>query len=116
MGVMKRGTPQHPKMEALADRFSIPLFSAVGLMELLWHWTAQFAPQGDIGRWDNRAIAKGVSWPIEDADRLIESVRYAKWIDAHDSARFVIHDWFEHAEDSVHIYLARKGLLFIGGQ
>ena len=49
---MKRGTPDHPKVAKLASMIGLPIPWAlpytVGLLEMLWHFTAKFAPRGDI--------------------------------------------------------------------
>jgi hypothetical protein len=47
---MKRGTPEHPKTAHLMAALSIPRPYAVGILELLWHFTARYAPRGDVGR------------------------------------------------------------------
>ena len=47
---MKRNTIDHPKTKALARALGLPLYSGVGVLEALWHWTARHAPAGDVGR------------------------------------------------------------------
>lgn len=113
---MKRGTIAHPKMVELQALLDVPAYVPVGILESLWHWTARYCPQGDLGRYSNRIIAQAVGWPEEDADRLIEALLETGWIDAHDVRRLVVHDWHEHADDSVHAFLARKTMRFATGQ
>lgn len=59
---MKRGTPDHPKMKALARTLRIPLPYAVGAMEMIWHFTADYAPTGAIGRFSDDEIAEAAGW------------------------------------------------------
>ena len=57
---MKRGTPNHRKMHRLARCLRVSLAEAVGTMELLWHWVADYLPRGDIGKSENWEIAAAV--------------------------------------------------------
>lgn len=111
---MKRGTPDHPKMFQLARKLGVPRAHAVGMMEVLWHWVARFAPAGDIGKWDDAEIAAACDWrdaPEDFTDALVS----AGWIDRSDEFRLIVHDWPEHCEDSIHTSLARSGKLFADG-
>jgi len=112
---MKRGTPNHPKMLALKIALNIPFPFAVGIMESLWHFTAARTPRGNIGKWDNHMIALSVGWE-EDVDELISALLKAGWLEEHPEFRLVVHDWSDHAEDSVHKWLADNNLLFWNGQ
>ncbi len=111
---MKRGTPRHPKMYALAEALQIPLPFAVGLMEMLWHHAGEVAQRGDIGSLPDRAIAEAVGWP-KKPEKLIEGLLSARWLDADAEHRLIIHDWPEHCEQSVIKWLEynRKSFLRI---
>jgi hypothetical protein len=127
---MKRGTPAHPKTAMLMAELSIPRYAAVGILESLWHWTAQFAKRGDIGRYSNHIIADSVGW-TDDPDKLINALVKCHWIDTYaqdthgvrteclplggEAPRLIIHDWPEHTDDSVHIALARSAETFADG-
>ena len=113
---MKRNTPNHPKMKALARTLQIPLPYAVGLMEMLWHWTGDFRKQGDIGFYSNEGIAEAVGW-TGSPDELIAGLVKEKWLDEskNKSIRLIVHDWPQHCEDSVHTHLARAGEYFADG-
>ena len=102
----------HPKTLDLQARLGILRYEACGILECLWQWTSQYCPAGDIGRFPDRMIAQGVEWPPDDAERLITAMREAGWIDAHAVRRLIVHDWPEHCNDSVHLYLARRGMTF----
>lgn len=104
---MKRGTHEHPKLFALSARLSIPLAHAAGLLELLWHWTARYAKSGDIGKFADDAIARGAGWEGEP-EVFITALTETRWLDADKECRVVVHDWYDHAEDSVHMACARE--------
>jgi len=112
---MKRGTTKHPKMQRLARALDCPKLMAVGVMESLWHFAAQYCQPGDIGRYSDREIADAIDYD-GDATQLVAGLREARWIDAHDVHRLVLHDWFEHADDAVHISLARSVRRFASGE
>lgn len=110
---MKRGTPRHPKVAALADLLSIELYAAVGLLELLWHFTAEYAPAGDIGRHTQKAIARAVHWR-KNASTLIDGLVESRWLDREGEELFV-HDWSSHADDATNLKLARARMRFYDG-
>lgn len=106
---MKRGTPDHPKMLALAKELGINQGHACGLVELLLHFTARFAPRGDVGKWSDEAIAKACFWDGDPA-QLVRAYLTGGWIDECDEARFVVHDWHEHLDNTTAKYLKRNNL------
>ncbi len=112
---MKRNTPDHPKVEMLCGYLDCDLAKTVGTLELLWHFTAKFTPSGNIGIYPNEVIAKRVGWtgiPLQ----LIESLIAARFLDTHPEHRIVVHDWHEHCEDAIHVFLARHTQTFATGQ
>lgn len=111
---MKRGTPDHPKTLMLAHELALPKYAAVGLLESLWHWTAQYAPGGDVGRYADHFIAQAVGWE-RDAGDLVAALVRCRWLDEHPEHRLVVHHWRDHADDSVHMKLARAGERFADG-
>lgn len=111
---MKRGTPRHPKVANLADRLSVELCVAVGILELLWHFTAEYAPAGDIGRHSDQAIVRALHCR-KKATVLIEGLVNSSWVDRSDAFRLVTHDWSDHADDATHMKLARAKLFFCDG-
>jgi hypothetical protein len=112
---MKRNTPRHPKVYEFMQALELPVRSrplAVGYLELLWHFTAEFAPQGDIGRYSDDRIESALDWHGKRG-KLIAALTTSRWCDKSDRHRLVVHDWHEHADDSVRKRLARAGLKFL---
>ena len=77
---MKRGTPRNPKVLHLANLLKVKIPTAVGYLELLWHFTAEFTPQGDIGKYDDKWIEAALYWGGKEG-RLIEALVQSRWLD-----------------------------------
>jgi len=117
---MKRGTPEHPKIQLLADRLSeaglgMPKTLAVGILESLWHWASKYAIQGDIGKWPDAVIETALGWTGEKG-KLIELLIETGWVDSvPEPHRLVIHDVAEHADNTWRTALSRAGLTWWDG-
>jgi hypothetical protein len=79
---------------------------------MMWHFTAQYAPQGDIGRFTDEQIAEATGWPDEPAHLIAAMVRCG-WLDEHPDHRLVVHDWHDHADYAVSRRLKKLGLDFV---
>ncbi len=112
---MLRGTPEHPKTVALIRALGLSKPHVVGLLELLWHFTARYAPEGDIGRWPDAAIEGGCSWEGESG-ALIAALLACGWLDDSKTHRLVVHDWHQHADRYVKRRLAAHGRAPVGDQ
>lgn len=117
---MKRGTPDHPKVAMLCSLLNIRKFEAVGILEMLWHFTAKYAPQGDIGKYSDKAIAAAVDWQrptgargVTPECKLSEALVEAGWLDSDPVHRLVVHGWEEHADQTLRRFLASKKLAFV---
>lgn len=109
---MKRGTPRHPKVADFAQALGREHAAAIGYLELLWHFTADFAPQGDIGKYDDARIEAACYWRGTKG-KLLDALTRTWWVDKHPSHRLVVHDWHDHADDAVRRKLQRAGLPFL---
>jgi len=111
---MKRGTPDHPKTLALMRRLACSRFEAIGILETLWHWTARFAPRGDIGRWSDMEIEAGLGWSsAPGSPMLITALVECRWLDQDHTHRLIVHDWAQHADEATKKSLSRAGLQFV---
>lgn len=82
----------HPKTKRLARRLCTSLPCAIGHLHLLWWWAVDYAPDGDLSRFEDGDIADAVLWqgnPTALLDALIQS----GFIDPDR----VIHDWDVYA-------------------
>lgn len=109
---MKRGTPRNPKVTQLAGELGIGRATAVGILELLWHFTAEFAHAGDVGRWDDASIALALCWD-GDSTKLIQALVKCGWLDECPCHRLRVHDWNDHADQTVRRVLSKRGQGFI---
>lgn len=53
--------------------------AAIGLVEMLLHFTAEYAPDGDLSRFSPQSIASALDWE-GDADFLIQAFRQAGYL------------------------------------
>ncbi len=79
---------------------------------MLWHWTAKFSPQGDIGKWTDFEIARAAGWELEP-DEFVSGLVQTNLAEIRTEHRLVIHDWHDHADDSCKKWLERHGLAFV---
>jgi hypothetical protein len=75
---------------------------------MLFHFTAQYAPRGDIGRYSDKRIAAALDWHARP-EKLIESLTTTGWVESHPVARLVVHDWSDHADRTTLQRLSRQG-------
>lgn len=106
---MKRGTPEHPKSLELQERLACSKREAVGILELLFHFTARYAPRGDVGRWSDARIATACDWPGEPSV-LVDALVDSGWLDRDEAHRLLVHDFHDHADQAVKKALDRAGL------
>jgi len=112
---MKRGTPRHPKVGRLLRELGLNLrntATAIGHLELLWHFAAEFAPRGDIGKYDDEQIEGALHWHGKRG-KLIQALTTSGWVDAHDQCRLAVHDWREHCDEATRKRLQRAGQDFV---
>jgi hypothetical protein len=109
---MKRGTPRHPKVFDLAVRLSITPYAAVGLLEMLWHFAAEFCHAGDVGRFQDEAIAKALYWD-GTSTKLVSCLIESGWLDECSCHRLRVHDWPDHADQTVERVLEKRKLSFL---
>jgi hypothetical protein len=112
---MKSGAPDHHKMRDLAEALGVPTAHAVGLMECFWRWVRTYAKPGDIGSVAPKRIAEGAKWD-QDPEIFIAALVRARFLDKRRGKVQLVHDWWDHAEDSVHMALARERKLFACGR
>jgi hypothetical protein len=107
---MKRGTPDHPKTHALAEGLGVELYGAVGLLEMLWHFAGRYAPTGSLGKFSDLQIARQLAWE-KDPKLLKVTLISCGWLcKAPPPNHLLIHDWKDHAEDTVRKFLNRHTL------
>ena len=109
---MKRETLRHPKTLDLAARLHAKRPAVLGYLTLLWDFTAEYAPQGNIGKFSDGTIAKACEWE-EDPQYFVQALVEAKWLDLDTDHRLLIHDWPDHCERWVKAKLEKYALRFL---
>ncbi|MGV3724815.1 MAG: hypothetical protein ACO1SX_28280 [Actinomycetota bacterium] len=110
----KRGAAEHPKTRRLARALNCPNWAALGLLENVWHWLYRYAPDGAISDTGLEDCAFHIRFD-EGGEPLRDALRASGWLDQLPDGRWMMHDWAEHADDSVHMALARKKARFADG-
>jgi hypothetical protein len=83
---------RHPKTLRLARILGIAVPAALGHMHLLWWWAIEYAPDGDVGRFDAAEVALACMWE-GDETALLPALQRAGFVDANGH----IHDWHDYA-------------------
>lgn len=109
---MKIAARTHPKLYDLCERLQCSRPAAIGYLELLWGGTSEHAPQGDVGKYTDGAIARWCDWDGEP-EAFIRAMIDSKWIDENEEHRLVIHGWQEHAPNFVRAKLKKTGKTFV---
>ena len=81
----------HPKVYTLAEKLRIEQYAAVGLVVCLWIWALIHAPDGDLRRFPDTAIARACHWN-KPAAGLVKALTESGFLDDRQ-----IHDWDEYA-------------------
>jgi len=84
-----------PKLKALQSLLQCGFPQTIGLLELLWNFTGQHSPQGNIGKWSDVEIAGACEWD-GDPEVFVQALVTSRFLDAHPHHRLVVHDWEEH--------------------
>ena len=82
---------KHPKLLRLAARLRITAPQAIGHLHYLWWWTLEYAPDGDLSKFQPDEIAIASEWTGDPA-HWIDALRSGGWIDPDGH----LHDWDEH--------------------
>ena len=106
---MKRAILSHPKTYDLASRLKCGRPAALGYLMLLFDFVAEHAPQGDVGKWADGAIAAACDWTGDPA-AFVAALTDSKWLDGGGKHRLLVHDWGANCEQWVRAKVKNKGL------
>lgn len=111
---MKLEALDHPKTMDLAARLDAELPTVIGYLELLWAFTGKKAPQGNIGKWPDGAIARACYW-MGRPEQFTQALVAAGFLDESTDHRLTVHDWHEHAPRWVKSKLSSLKAGFVTG-
>lgn len=83
---------RHPKTIRLAGKLKINKAQALGHLHLLWWWTLDYAPSGDLSAFSSYEIGAAAEW-TGDADGFLAALLEVGWIDE----GMIVHDWRDYA-------------------
>ncbi len=105
---MKLEALDHPKTLDFAARLHVSLPTAIGHLELLWAFVAKKAPQGDVGKWADGAVARSAYW-TDEPSTFIAALVDSGFLDDSKEHRLLVHDWSEHMPNWVRAKLKKAG-------
>ena len=91
----------HPKVKRMARQLKLSLPETVGYLTLFWGFVAEFAPQGDISRFNAEDIASGIEWPGEPEVFINAMLDCGPggspgFLEKTSGGEMLVHDWEEH--------------------
>lgn len=98
----------------LAEELGIMEPYVVGILEVFWHWVAKYHPHGEITGIRPTLMARAMRY-TEDPKRLLDSLAVCGFLDHLPDGKVLVHDWSEHADNSVHQLLKKRHELFADG-
>ncbi|MFN0222133.1 DnaD domain protein [Paenibacillus sp. KR2-11] len=88
---------RHPKTKKLARKLKVTVPAAIGHLHLLWWWALDFAPDGNLSKYEVEDIAEAAMSEI-DAEDFIHALKEAGWIDQEGTSSDIrLHDWYDYA-------------------
>ena len=99
-------SPKFRDLKRLTGRRKVEL---VGTLELLWLFTMEHAPSGDIGKWPDADIELECDWDGEPGF-LITALVESGWLDRCLTHRLLVHDWSDHLPEFLRLKVSRGGL------
>lgn len=109
---MKLNALTHPKLLHFASLLDITRPTAIGHLELLWAFTAEMAPAGNLGKWPDGAIARACEW-MGDPAAFVDALLQARLLDQHPEHRVIVHDWVDHCPRYVKARVQALGQRFV---
>ncbi len=82
---------RHPKVLRLARILKVNKAQAIGHLHLLWWWTLDFSPTGDLSAFTSCELGSAAEWQ-GDGDCFKKALQEAGWLDGD-----VIHDWPQYS-------------------
>ncbi|MDP4120145.1 MAG: hypothetical protein Q8876_03700 [Bacillota bacterium] len=84
--------PTHRKTIRFKNLLKISVPQAVGQLCVLWLWSIDNAPDGDLSGFSPAEIAEFASWE-GDADEFVQALKHSGFVDED----LTLHDWYDYA-------------------
>jgi hypothetical protein len=116
---MLRRTRTKPKFKMLVRRLGGTEYRAVGVLEIVWHVTAENEQtrDGAIGRFSDEEIETAIGWDGNPGE-LVRALVETGWLDevAEEHGRLFVHDWDEWSDEYTQAELAKDRRFFANGK
>ena len=89
---MHQTLARHPKVLRLAARLRAHKAASIGHLTLLWLWTLDYAPNGDLSAFGPAEVSAAAEWPGK-SDEFYAALQETGWIDSDHK----VHDWMDYA-------------------
>lgn len=86
---------RHPKVFRLARLLKISKAQALGHLHLLWWWTLDYSPTGELSAYTSYDLGLAADW-TGDAVAFMEALVSTGWLDK-DGDKVYVHDWYDYA-------------------
>lgn len=97
---------EHKKTYRLMAELGVSKRDAIAIVHMIWWWCLDNAIDGWIDV-PNIAIKTATEWE-GDADKLVECLLNAGWLERHSEGGFTVHDWFHYCGSLAEKRLQRK--------
>lgn len=87
---------RHPKTHVLMSNMKWDLDTTIGKLHRFWWWVLDFAPTGDLRKFNDATLGGSVGLSGECAIQFVRSMVEACWLDRGDGV-FRVHDWPHYA-------------------
>ena len=87
----------HYKTKRLARELKVTVAAAIGHLHCLWWWAIDFAPDGDLSKFDDYEIADAIGYEGKDPTKAKAALISAGFLDNSDTGTITIHDWYDYS-------------------
>ncbi len=84
--------PRHPKLMQLRERLRVKTPGLLGHLCLLWTWTLENAPDGNLARLDAKSLAAVCQFPPRRAEEFLDALLACGFLDG-EGQSLRVHDW-----------------------
>ena len=85
--------PRNIKLKRFSQMLNIKQAHAVGHLVMLWLWTLEVAPKGNLSAFTDAEIAEGGGWTQRDKGKFVAALIEAGFLEYD----YRIHDWEDYA-------------------
>ena len=85
----------HPKLFRLMSSMEWDIDITIAKLLRFWWWCTDYAPDGDLRRYDSAELGAAVGLSGKQADQFVKAMIRARLLD--ETPYFRVHDWWDYA-------------------